>query len=205
MKPEFLGEPHLEFATNEHVCPRRGIATYGVYDAARKTRRDTINVGAVGTNQCLDGLSRWLSYCTAGIDAPPDARHPNLTLAFPGIRKDRAFGADLIYGEELGRAIKDRDIKDVLKIESQHARINAALALYYEEVKFLAQNRQVDVIVCVVPTKLYNKIAVQESVGEDEKLEEVVDARGELNFRRALKARTMHLGKPLQLLRETSL
>src|SRR5947208_2578706 len=123
MRPEFLDEPRLEFATNEHVCPRRGIAAYGVYDADRKTRRDTINVGADGTNECLEGLSRWLSYCAAGIDAPSDARHPNLTLAFPGIRKDRAFAVDLIYGEELSRAIKDSDIKDILKIEEQHARI----------------------------------------------------------------------------------
>ena len=205
MKAEILNEPRLQFATGEHVCPRRGIAAYGVYDGGRKTRRGTVNVGAIGTNECLEGLCKWLSYCTAGIEAPADARHPNLTLAFPGIRKDRAFATDLVYGEELSRAIKDSDIKDILRIEEQHARVKAALALYYEEVKFLAQNRQVDVIVCVIPTKLYNKIAVQESVGEDEKLEDVVDAAGELNFRRALKARTMHLGKPLQLILETSL
>jgi hypothetical protein len=205
VKAEFLNEPRLEFASSEHICPRRGIATYGVYDAGRKKRRDTINVGAVGTNECLEGLFNWFSYCTPGIDAPVDARHPNLTLAFPGIRKDRSFATDLIYGEELSRAIKDSDLKEILKIEQQRERINAALTLYYEEVKFLAQNRQVDVIVCVIPTRLYNKIAVEEPVGEDEKLEEVVDATGELNFRRALKARAMHLGKPLQLLLENSL
>jgi hypothetical protein len=204
VKAEYLNEPRLEFATSEHVCPRRGIATYGVYDSSRKTRRDTINVGAVGTNECLEGLSNWLSCCAAGIEAPADARHPNLTLAFPGIRKDRAFAADLISGEELSRAIKDSDVRAILKIEQQRERIKAALELYYEEIKFLAQNRQVDVIVCVIPTRLYNKIAVEEA-REDDKLEEVVDATGELNFRRALKARAMHLGKPLQLLRENSL
>jgi hypothetical protein len=205
MKLELLNEPRLEFATNQHVCPRRGIAAYGVYDAGRKIRRDTINVGAVGTSECLEGLSSWLSYCAAGIEAPEDARHPNLTLAFPGMRKDRAFAADLVYGEELSRALRDSDIKSILQIEVQHERIEAALALYYEEVKFLAQNRHVDVIVCVVPTRLYKKIAVQERLGGDETLEGVVDATGELNFRRALKARTMHLGKPLQLLLETTL
>lgn len=204
MKLEYLNEPRLEFAQGEHVCPRRGIAAYGIYDAGRKTRRDTINVGAVGTNECLEGLFNWFSYCAAGIEAPADARHPNLTLAFPGIRKDRAFAADLVHGDELSRTLKDSDIKNVLAIEDRHGRVEAALALYGEEVKFLAQNRQVDVIVCVIPTKLHAKIALEESGGE-ETLEEVIDAAGELNFRRALKARTMHLGKPLQLLLENSL
>ena len=204
MKLEYLNEPRLEFAQGEHVCPRRGIAAYGIYDAGRKTRRDTINVGAVGTNECLEGLFNWFSYCAAGIEAPADTRHPNLTLAFPGIRKDRAFAADLVHGDELSRTLKDSDIKNVLAIEDRHGRVEAALALYGEEVKFLAQNRQVDVIVCVIPTKLHAKIALEESGGE-ETLEEVIDAAGELNFRRALKARTMHLGKPLQLLLENSL
>ena len=204
MKLEYLNEPRLEFAQGEHVCPRRGIAAYGIYDAGRKTRRDTINVGAVGTNECLEGLFNWFSYCAAGIEAPADTRHPNLTLAFPGIRKDRAFAADLVHGDELSRTLKDSDIKNVLAIEGRHGRVEAALALYGEEVKFLAQNRQVDVIVCVIPTKLHAKIALEESGGE-ETLEEVIDAAGELNFRRALKARTMHLGKPLQLLLENSL
>lgn len=68
MNIEFLPEPRLEFARGEHVCPRRGIATYGVYDSNRKTRRDTINVGAVGTAECLEGLSKWLGYCAAGIE-----------------------------------------------------------------------------------------------------------------------------------------
>jgi hypothetical protein len=205
MKLEFMEEPRLEFQRGEHVCPRRGIAVHGVFDANRKTRRDTINVGAVSTNECLEGLSRWFGYCIAGIEAPADARHPNLTLEFPGIGRDRAFAVDLVHGEELSRPIKDAQIRDVLKIESQHKRIEAALELYYEEIKFLAQNRPVDVIVCVLPTKLYNKIAVEERTGEHDKLEEVVDAAGELNFRRALKAKAMHLGKPLQLLQEASL
>lgn len=205
MNLEFLQEPRLEFARGEHVCPRRGIAAYGVYDSNRKTRRDTINVGAVGTAECLEGLSRWLGYCAAGIEPPPDGNHPNLTLAFPGIGKDRAFGADLIFGDELFRTLKTGDINDILKIPNQHDRIEAALKLYEEDIKFLAQNRQVDVIACVVPTKLHAKIAVDETDDSADRLDDIVDAAGELNFRRALKSRTMHLGKPLQLLREASL
>lgn len=205
MNLEFLKEPRLTFATGEHICPRRGIAAYGVYDAGRKTRRDTINVGAVSTNECLEGLFRWFGYCAAGIDAPSDAKHPNLTLAFPGVGKRGAFGTDLVFGDELSRTIKESELKELLKIENQHERIEATIGLYYQEVKFLAQNRQVDVIVCVIPTNLYDKIAVEEPLVDDGGLDEVVVAAGELNFRRALKARAMHLGKPLQLLRENSL
>lgn len=205
MKLEFLKEPRLSFANGEHICPRRGIAVHGVYDANRKTRRATVNVGAVSTNACLERLFNWFDYCASGIDAPRDARHPNLTLAFPGMGKDRAFGAHLVYGDELSRTIRSSEIKELLNTNDHHKRIEAALDLYYEEVKFLAQNRQVDVIVCVIPIKLFDKIAVERSASDEEELEEVVDATGELNFRRALKAKAMHLGKPLQLLREVSL
>ena len=34
MKLVHVNEPRLEFFEGSHVCPRRGIAAYGVYDKA---------------------------------------------------------------------------------------------------------------------------------------------------------------------------
>ena len=61
-----------------------------------------------------------------------------------------------------------------------------------------------DVVVCVIPEKLYQSIAI-ESIPSEETLDAEVETYEELNFRRALKARTMPFAKPLQLVRQVSL
>ena len=55
-----LPEPRLLFAKGEHVCPRRGIAEFGVYDRVGRTRRSEVLCGGVGTGSCLEALSEWV-------------------------------------------------------------------------------------------------------------------------------------------------
>lgn len=203
MKVDFLNEPKLIFANGEHICPRRGIAAYGVFDQTQETRRNEIYVGGVGSSECLEMLESWLGRCKAGIDAPKDAKQENLKLAFCGFNKSEGFGADIRFSGDLGRPIKNSDIAEVIAIKSRSERVTAAIDLYYENVKFLAQNRHVDVIVCVMPEKLYKVISTEEERGEETLEESTVP--DELNFRRALKARAMSLGKPLQLIRQVNL
>ena len=203
MKLEFLSEPRLIFANGEHICPRRGISAYGVFDQTQETRRSEIYVGGVGSSECMEMLGNWLDRCKAGIDAPKDTRQENLKLAFCGFNKSSGFGAEIRFTSNLARPIKNSDITEVIAIRSREERIEAALSLYFENIKFLAQNRHVDVIVCVMPEKLYKVISTEENKGE--KTLEESPAKEELNFRRALKARAMSLGKPLQLIRQLSL
>ncbi len=203
MKLEFLTEPRLIFANGEHICPRRGISAYGVFDQTQETRRSEIYVGGVGSSECMEMLGSWLDRCKAGIDAPKDAKQENLKLPFCGFSQEGGFGADIRFSSDLARPLKNSDIAEVISIRSGSERIQAAIDLYYENIKFLAQNRHVDVIVCVMPEKLYKVISTEEASGE-ENLEES-NAKEELNFRRALKARSMSLGKPLQLIRQVNL
>lgn len=207
MKLEHLKEPRLRFATGEHVCPRRGITTYGVFDKTQTVRRTDIFVGGVGSSACMEALSRWFAQCGARIEAKPEARQPHLFSEFCGFNLDSGFGARFISGAELSRTIRNSDIERILKIENFKERVSAAVELYYEEIKFIAQNRHVDVIVCVVPDALHKKISSDEEGGApavDDRLEATVVV-GEMNFRRALKAKAMHLAKPLQLIRAVSL
>ncbi|MEW8063550.1 MAG: hypothetical protein AB2758_19155 [Candidatus Thiodiazotropha endolucinida] len=205
MKYEFLKEPRLQFADGTHICPRKGIATYGVFDRSMSTRRTTINVGGVGSSTCLEALAEWLSRCSKVIEAPEDTNRPNLQAPFCGFTADQGFYSQLAFNTELSRQIRKTEIDEILKIKDRNERVSKAIDLYYEEVKFLAQNRVVDVVVCVIPEKLYKKVALEEPVEEEEKLEVSVEVPKELNFRRALKAKAMHLGKPLQLIRAVSL
>ena len=203
MKVDFLKEPRLIFANGEHICPRRGITAYGVFDQTQETRRGEIYVGGVGSSECMEMLEGWLDRCKTGIAAPKDAKQENLKLAFCGFNKMGGFGADIRFSADLARQIKNSDIAGVIAIRSRTERINAAIELYFENIKFLAQNRHVDVIVCVMPEKLFKVISTEEEQGEETLEESTV--REELNFRRALKARAMSFGKPLQLIRQVNL
>ena len=96
------------------------------------------------------------------------------------------------------------EVKEILDISDRTKRVLRTIDCYYENIKFLAQNRHVDVIVCVVPENLYEAIAIEDPAGE-ETLEAGENQYEELNFRRALKARAMPLAKPLQLIRQVTL
>lgn len=203
MKLNFINEPRLVFANGEHICPRRGITAYGVFDKTQETRRSEINIGGVGSSECMDLLGAWIERCRSGIDAPHDTKQENLKLPFCGFNRNSGFGADIRFSNDLARTLKNSDVSNVVAIEARRERIEAALDLYLENIKFLAQNRHVDVIVCVMPERLFKVISSDEQKG-DESLEETKES-DELNFRRALKARAMSLGKPLQLIRQVNL
>lgn len=206
MKLHFIEEPFLEFGRGIDICPRSGIARYDVYDTKMNARRDRILVGGVGTSDNLDALARWLGKCSKPIQANPERKQPNLFPPFCGFSKDRGFKAELIFEEEITRELYNSNIRRILKIKTRNKKVEEAVDLYYRQVKFLAQNRVVDVIVCVIPDNLYDEISTIKSKPVEDTIEdEEPDDIYETNFRRALKAKTMHLGKPLQLVRELTL
>ena len=206
MKLHFIQEPILEFGQGGHICPKAGITQYRVYDTKFNARREQILVGAVGTSDTLSKLMVWLDRCSRPIPPPMDSKQPNLYPGFCGFNSESGFGANLVLTEEITRSLNNSDINRIIKINSRNDRVNEAVEMYYQQVKFLAQNRPVDMIVCIIPSRLYDKISTeeQEPVEEavtDEEPEDII----ETNFRRALKAKTMHLGRPLQLMKEISL
>jgi hypothetical protein len=118
------------------------------------------------------------------------------------------FKATLVFNEEISRRIRNSEIEDLLKMkQGSGEQIEKAAQLFEEDIKFLAQNRNVDVIVCALPDDLYDAVAVEETAPVEDDIDddnEPPDVE-ETNFRRLLKARTMGWGKPLQLVREKSL
>jgi hypothetical protein len=201
-----LNEPYLEFGNGSHLCPRAGIATYDVYDTRVKARREQVFIGAVGTSNNLIKLASWLELCKSPISPKPDAGQPNLFPGFCGFNRQYGFKAEFNHSSEISRTLNNSEIRKIIKITKMRERIESAVELYFNEMRFLTENRNVDVIVCVIPTELYEKIAFEE-VGpvedtiEDKESEEYY----EVNFRRLLKAKTMQLSKPIQIIRELSL
>ena len=204
MNVEHLSEPRLLFASGTHVCPRRGIAEYGVFDQTQATRRREIYVGGVGTSKCIDLLDAWLCRCRGVIAAASGVKQENLRLPFCGFNGNSGFGSDMRFSADLSRTIKNSEVKAILEIRDRKERVREAVDLYHEHIKFLAQNRHIDVVVCVIPKNLFVGIANEDPPGE-QTLEAKVETYEELNFRRALKAKAMPFAKPLQLVLDVSL
>lgn len=206
MKLHLHPEPELEFARGRHICPRAGIATWDVYDSRMAVRRDRILVGSVGTSEGLEQLDAWLTRCSSPMVGKIGARQPNLFPSFCGFNAHAGFRATLRHEPEIQRRITNATVRRLLSVDAHADRVREAVEVYFDHVKFLAQNRVTDVVICVIPDDLYDVISVRtRALVEDpvDAADEPVDL--EWNFRRALKARCLHLGVPLQLVRAASL
>jgi len=224
MKFKMLEEPTLCFGKGEHICPKTGIETLGVYDINDELRKSELRLGFVGSSKGVKALNSWLEYCQSYIDGKGD-RLPNLFRGFGGFNESHGFNCKLIYGDRSTRLIENSTFKKIKSIKSFNERISDCVNAYYEEIRFLSENRPVDVIICALPDDLFglistrvnkasseNKVELNE---ENEKIDEsdfkTVKAKSkdekeksdfEHNFRRQLKAKAMHFGVPLQLARE---
>jgi len=199
MKLTTLSEPLLEFGTGTHICPRTGIEHMGVYDKRDELRRTELRIGVVGRGEGIDLLDEWLERCRDGIERKSESKLLNLFRGFGGINQSYGFLTRLINSPQYTRTIKKSDISSVVKLASRAERVEMAVELYYEQIRFLAENRSVDVIVCVMPNEMFDSVTMSSTDDEDE------ESELEHNFRRILKARCMHLATPLQLVREKTI
>jgi hypothetical protein len=199
MKLTTLSEPLLEFGTGTHICPRTGIEHMGVYDQRDELRRTELRIGVVGRGEGIDLLDDWLEKCRDGIERKKESTLLNLFRGFGGINQTYGFLTRLINSPQYTRTIKKSDISNVIKLTSRAERVEQAVELYYEQIRFLAENRSVDVIVCVMPNEMFDSVTTSATDDESEQTEL------EHNFRRILKAKSMHLGTPLQLVREKTI
>lgn len=206
MKLQALREPQLEFGRGLHICPRAGIYQYDVYDSTLTVRRDRIWIGAIGTSADLEALGTWIGRCQRSIPAKSNARQPTLFPAFCGFNEHVGFRASMSLEDEIARTLSRKALRRATRTKGFNRRVNAAVHLFSPHAKFLCQNRNVDVVVCVIPDDLYDVISTRDVTSAEHNVEDSnSDDILEANFRRALKAQCLHLGVPLQLVRARSL
>lgn len=201
MKIKILKEPMLEFGSGAHICPRTGIETLGVYDKRDELRRSELRIGIVGRGEGVDLLDEWLANCKNGIVGKEGTRFPNLFRGFGGVHEYHGFYTKILSSPQYTRTLQKSEINNIAKITAREDRVVKCVDLYYEQIRFLSENRSIDVIVCVVPNDIFDSLT--KATGEKDT--ESLEAYLEHNFRRLLKARCMHLGIPLQLVREKTI
>jgi hypothetical protein len=202
----FIDEPLLEFGKDTHFCPRQGISNYDVYDTKFTARKTELLVGVIGLDEDIEKFNKWIERCKGHIPAKLDNKQPQLFTNFCGFNENTGFRSKFIISSEITRTINNSDIREVVNIKNPDERILQAVELFYNHIKFISQNKLVDVIVCIIPKAFENKIVLlKEDVSVEETLDKAEEQELEINFRRALKAKSMYLGKPLQLIREYSI
>lgn len=211
MKIYSFEEPLLEFANDSHVCPRFGIAHFETYDSQPllfDTKPKDIVLGIIGTQQTFEKFGTWLKLCSDFIEGKPDSNKTNLFTSFCGFNEHGGFRSRIVYSLPYFRQINDTDldkiVRGVKKIGRQTA-IKEVAELYLQNIRFLAQNKTPQVIVCLIPQKVYTKVLGSVTSDEIDDEGETTKASMETNFHHLLKAKAMQYKIPIQIILETTL
>lgn len=207
MRAEVLSEPLLEFAGGErHLDPKFGIREFGPADLAVPTAPRQIKVGLLGVAADIAEARNWLEKARDPISgkSPRSSRAPErrgLFPAFPGFASSVGYHSELVFDSRLQRAVKPRALEDVASLPPT-ARVNAAVELYLDELRLLAEEGRPDVVVCVIPDVVLDL----DAPARPEERQDVVDAETAESshppaFHDLFKARAMPLRVPLQLAR----
>ncbi|MPR35861.1 argonaute/piwi family protein [Salmonirosea aquatica] len=199
MEISLLKEPILQFQNGEHICPRTGIYKFGVADF-ENVRPDKIVLGFVGNSDSIGSIISWIKSCKNHIE-PKKSNQPNLFMNFPGFNDKVAFKSEITYDESYIRKINNSIFEKAKKSsEDIDDLIIKAVDLFLTEIKFLAKNKNPDVILCVLDEKFTNMIYGTKNTKVDEDDEDNLSM--EINFRRLLKAKAMEYNIPIQIVRD---
>ncbi|MDZ4710964.1 MAG: hypothetical protein SGI89_01405 [bacterium] len=204
MKTDYIQEPFLFFGKGKSICPREGIAGLDVYDTVIEARKNQLLLGIIGIEGDVENLKNWLKRFESYIPANPKGKQKGLFKSFPGFNKAKWFCAEFIYDTNYERILSPNDIEEILKDHNRDNNVLNAVYLFEENIAFLSNIKNCDVIICIIPKSFEGKIVKENK--DDEPVEQVAEdseeTELELNFRRALKARAMKYNTPIQLLRE---
>ena len=217
----FFEEPNLQFGLDTFICPRFGIENFSPYDI-NSVRPERIKIGIIGKGSSVPDFLLWLESCQDFIPGKKSIIRPNPNLfpSFPGFNKKIAFKSELIFDDTFVRSVANYKFVE-LKDKSATKKKEIICDLYFNEIKYLAQNKKPDVIICLLPEEdiplqdddetededieekdELKNIEDVDSEAEEESEELEYDDDYEFDLRRMLKAKSMEYKIPIQIIRD---
>ncbi len=212
-----LEEPLLEFGQSHHFSPTLGLTAFGPLSLQfGVAHKENIRVGLVGPEISLSNAKRWFERCQNYISSGLENKklHPD----FPGF--EAAFRSQFNLSNLWEWEIKTDELENALSGKPQE-RFAQVLELYTRGIHYLAkeQHTEPDVVVVCISEEIIAKcrtIDIPKASSSEQRnfqkqkdgnvplpgLEDLVKVEDRLlhqNFRRALKARAMLIGIPIQL------
>lgn len=124
----------------------------------QEARKNQLSVGIIGIEADVENLKGWLKRFESFIPANPKGKQKGLVKSFPGFNLDQGFCAQFIYGSNFERILSTNDIKKILSEKNHEQQIMNAVDLFNENIKFLSDIKNCDVVVCIIPKSLKGKL-----------------------------------------------
>lgn len=195
-----LDEPELEFGDGGlHIDPRLGLLQHG---PLQPMLGDKVSIGVIGTAETVEGFERWMDRLKSEIPGKSQ-KQPNLFPPFPGLGNDNPFRCRFEVNPTARRVLPVRDIGQVVGITKHAEAVEAAATLFSDQATaMLESSDKPDVIVAALPFDLIMRVV--NDVAETTNGEESDDDDRTVDFRDLLKAQTLHLQKPTQIVWPTT-
>ncbi|HSZ32056.1 MAG TPA: hypothetical protein VK772_02035, partial [Puia sp.] len=151
MKLRYIEEPSLQFGDGQHICPKQGISLHSPFDHDQ-VRPERITLGIIGKSESIEKVLAWLDSCKSHIGGKQSKNpHPKLFPSFPGFNKQTGFLCNITWDDSYIRKLKNSEFDAIIrKHENLEDRIKDIGQLYLDEIKFLAKNKNPDVILCAL-------------------------------------------------------
>jgi hypothetical protein len=203
-KARVFDEPVLEFGDGgQHCDPRQGLREFG---PLQPRSGDVVHVGVVGTDDTVSGFTDFLGETARGIDSENKALI-NLNPDFPGLSNQNPFRCKFEVPDGGTVKMSRSQVNDIRAIGRHDEAVRKAVDMIAQQLSALMESSvKPDVIVLALPIplieKLVNAKAEDEEPTDDADLPEEQDEDEKnvlLDFRDLLKAKTLHLDVPTQI------
>ncbi|SKA38669.1 hypothetical protein SAMN02745126_06077 [Enhydrobacter aerosaccus] len=197
LKSRVFDEPMLEFGDGgQHLDPRQGLREYG---PLQPRSGDVVHVGVIGTEDTIAGFSEFLAETAAGIDSD-NKQLINLNPDFPGLGNQNPFRCKFVIPDGATATISRRQVTEIKQIGRHDEAVRRAVALIADQLSALMESSaKPDVIVLALPVPLIEKLVNAKSEEIADIAEDEENRDDTLNFRDLLKAKTLHLDVPTQI------
>ena len=196
-KSHVLDEPFLEFGDGgQHCDPRQGLREYG---PLQPRSGDVVRVGVIGTDDTVAGFTEFLAETARGIESG-NKELINLNPDFPGLGNQNPFRCKFEVPDGATATLSKRQVNEIREIGRHDAAVRHAVDLVASQLSAIMESgAKPDVIVLALPVPLIEKLVNAMSEEQAEGTEEEDNHDDTLNFRDLLKAKTLHLPVPTQI------
>ena len=226
---DYLIEPKLQFGKYfEHQDTKTGLAEFGPFGKnIDGLHPSEVRVGFIGTRETIQGTKDWITECGSEIesdnakqvhekfkefgendlfgegvfDDDGHSRDPLVRLYkilnrdFIGFSKESEFNSSFVMNDRWDRTFREDEVKRILGLNDKQQRIWMLVNLFEEQIRSLAETSpQPDIIVLALTKEMVEEAYTVQ-----------VDGNFYLNFRRAIKAKSMRWGIPIQLMQRSTI
>jgi len=196
-KTRVFDEPVLEFGEGgQHQDPRQGLREFG---PLQPRSGDVVRVGVIGTDDTVAGFTEFLDETARGIDSE-NKQLINLNPDFPGLGNQNPFRCKFEVPSGATVSMSRSQVNDIRAIGKHDEAVRQAVDMVVQQLTALTESSvKPDVIVLALPVPLIEKLVNAKSDEDGDEEDEGASPDLLLDFRDLLKAKTLHLDVPTQI------